>query len=127
MFCQNKSHLKSYLFEFGGSMLAYLIVIFTVAATRPHEGISQYLELLPSIPLLLGLWAIIRHYRRMDEFHQKVNSEAFALAALIMGVGIMIWGFAENAGFPKLSTIFIAPALLALWGICTPIVISRYK
>lgn len=121
------SHLKKYFFEFGGSMLAYAGTLIGVVASRPHDGALQYLELLPSLPLLFAFWAIIRHYQRMDEYYQRVHSEAFALGALILGVGVMIWGFAENAGFPELSTMWIAPALLFLWGACTPIILRRYK
>lgn len=115
------------MFEFGGSMASYMGVLMGVVASRPHEGITTYLELLPAIPLFLALWAILRQYKRFDEFYQRIHSEAFALGALILGTGVMAWGFAENAGFPELSTIWIAPALIALWGICLPIVMRRYK
>ncbi len=127
MSSKSNALLKRYFFEFGGSMLAYTGVLIGVVMTRPHEGASRYLELLPTLPLLLGFWAIIRYYKRLDEYYQRIHSEAFALGALILGLGVMIWGFGENAGFPALSTMWIAPALIALWGICIPFVMRRYK
>lgn len=120
-------HLRRYMFEFGGAMASYIGVFITVVASRPHEGIATYLELLPAIPTFLALWAILRQYKRFDEFYQRIHSEAFALGALILGAGVMAWGFAENAGLPELSTSWITPALIALWGICLPIVMRRYK
>lgn len=131
----NKSHchngIKKYALEFGGAMMAYIGVLCAVVFTRPgdtgHQGKTAVIELLPAIPLLLAFWAIIRHFRRMDEFYQRVHAEAFALGALTWGLFIMIWGFAENAGAPVLSSMFMAPGLIALWGLCTPIVLRRYK
>lgn len=127
MSSQTNPLLKRYFFEFGGAMLAYMGVLVGVVATRPHEGTLRYLELLPTLPLFLALWAIIRYYKGMDEFYQRIHSEAFALGALILGLGVMVWGFAENAGFPELSTMWVTPALIGLWGLCIPIISRRYK
>lgn len=120
------NNMKPYFIEFGGSMVLYVIVLGGVVATRP-EGGWGLLELLPTIPVLLGFWAIIRQYRRMDEFYQRIHSEAFALGALVLGLGALIWGFGENAGWPAIPTIWVGPALVGLWGACLPIVSRRYK
>ena len=127
MKCSPMRPLRRYMIEFGSAMASYMGVLIGVVASRPHEGAATYLELLPAIPLFFALWAILRQYKRFDEFYQRVHSEAFALGALILGAGIMVWGFAENAGFPELSTMWIAPALLMLWGLCLPITLRRYK
>ncbi len=122
-----QSGMKKYFLEFGGAMMTYVVTLFAVIYTRPHIGSFQYLELLPAVPLIFGFWAIIRQYKRSDEFYQRVHSEAFALGGLTLGLFVMIWGFGENAGFPELGSIWIAPALIGLWGICIPIVMRRYK
>ncbi|WP_371396274.1 hypothetical protein [Fretibacter rubidus] len=117
--------MRAYTLEFGGAMVAYVGVLMGVIATRPHTG-TEWVEVLPAIPLLLGFWAIIRQYRRMDEFYKRIHAQAFALGAMILGLIVTIWGFAENAGVPALPTIWVGPALIALWGLCLPIVIRRY-
>lgn len=122
---KSKPNIGAYLGEFGGAMFAYMGTLMGVVASRPHEG-RAWMELLPIIPLLLAFVAIIRQYRRMDEFYQRIHAQAFALGAMIVGVGIMIWGFAENAGAPALSTMWIAPAMLGAWGLCLPLVMRRY-
>jgi putative transcriptional regulator len=66
-------------------MAAYICVLIGVVASRPHEGAASYLELLPAIPLFLALWAILRQYKRFDEFYQRIHSEAFALGAYTLG------------------------------------------
>jgi len=120
------NNMRRYFIEFGGSMALYVIVLSGVVATRPEAGWGV-LELLPTLPLLLGFWAIIRQYGRMDEFYQRIHSEAFALGALILGLAAIIWGFGENAGWPALPTIWITPALVGLWGLCLPLILRRYK
>lgn len=127
MTTQKSSGIKSYFIEFGSAMAAYVVILMVVVSTRPHEGSLAWIELLPTLPLFLAFWAIIRQYKRCDEFYQRVHSEAFALGALILGLGVMVWGFAENAGLPELPTIWIAPALIALWGLSLPLVSRRYK
>lgn len=117
--------MRAYALEFGGAMVAYTAVLMGVVTTRPHTG-AEWIEVLPAIPLILGFWAIIRQYRRMDEFYKRIHAQAFALGAMILGLIVTIWGFAENAGVPALPTIWIAPGLIALWGLCLPIVIRRY-
>jgi len=79
------SHIRQYFYEFGGAMLSYMGVLCGVVMSRPHLGAYRLIELLPIIPLLFAFWAIIRQYRRMDEFYKRIHSEAFALGALILG------------------------------------------
>jgi len=123
--------MRKYFIEFGGSMLAYIAIFMGVVTTRPdgtaHLGAARAIELLPIIPLVLGFWAIIRQFRRMDEYHQRIQAEAFALGALVWGLAIMAWGFAENAGAPALPTMLIAPGLLVCWGLSLPLITRRYK
>lgn len=125
------SNIRKYFIEFGGSMLAYTATLIGVVATRPDEmeqlDTVRAIELLPILPLILAFFAIIRQFRRMDEFYQRIHAEAFALGALVWGIAVMAWGFAENAGAPELSTMFIAPGLLACWGLSLPIILRRYK
>ena len=127
----SKSDIRKYFVEFGIAMIAYTIVLMTVVAMRPdgdeYQGPARFLELLPILPLLGAFWAIIRQFRRMDEYYQRIHAEAFALGAMTWGLIIMAWGFVENAGGPQLSTMFVAPGLIAFWGLSLPIIAQRYK
>jgi len=123
--------IRNYFVEFGSAMLAYTITVISVSNIQPdggaHQGNVRYLWLLPIIPLLVAFWAIIRQFRRMDEFYQRIHAEAFALGALTWGLIMMSWGFAENAGAPVFPTMLTAPGLIALWGLSIPLVSRRYK
>ena len=126
---ENEQGIRRYFLEFGTAMSAYGVTLMGVIFTRPDgfpEAGYRWLELLPAIPLFFAFWAIIRQYNRIDEYFQRLHSEAFALGAMTLGLFFVVWGFAENAGAPKISTIFYGPAMIALWGISLPIVNRRY-
>ncbi|MEP1229054.1 MAG: hypothetical protein ABJG88_00110 [Litorimonas sp.] len=121
--------IRQYTLEFGTTMLAYFATLMIVVSTRPDgysESDGRWLELLPAVPLIFAFWAIIRHYKRIDEYYQRLFSEAFALGGMILGLFFVVWGFAENAGAPKVPTIFFGPAMIGLWGLCIPIIRKRY-
>jgi len=124
-------NIRKYFLEFGSAMLAYLVILTLVSKMQPgggsFQGYTRLLWMLPILPLLAVFWAIIRQFRRMDEFYQRIHAEAIALGAISWGLIIMVWGFAENAGAPALPTMFMAPGLIAFWGLSLPIVTRRYK
>jgi len=131
MFKSKTMGMRKYYIELGISMLAYIGTLMYVVATRPvdTEGneVHRFIEVLPIIPLIFVFWVIIRQFRRCDEYYQRIHAEAFALGAMVWGLVIMTWAFAENAGAPPLQIMFIAPGLIAAWGLCLPIIIRRYK
>lgn len=122
-----KSDIKLYMREFIPAMAAYFVILISVVKLRPGGGNSGLWELLPALPLIFVFLAIIRQYGRCDEFYKRIHSEAFALGAMTLGLLLTIWGFGENADWPEIPTIFIAPALVAFWGLFLPIILRRYK
>ena len=124
----NPSDMRQYYREFVPAMLAYMVVLIGVVRADPQAGTAAaWLWLLPALPLLAVLWAILRQYERCDEFYKRIHSESFALGAIVVGAGCMIYGFAENAGLPRLPLMWVAPALLAGWGLSLPVVLRRYR
>lgn len=121
---------RQYFVELFGAFLIYAAVLFgTIGRVEDAEPglVKMALALAPVAPLILVFWAIMRQYNRSDEMHKRMVREAFALGSVIFGWLLIIWGFAQNGGAPQVPAIFMAPALIGLWGVCTPIVIRRYK
>lgn len=119
-----------YFAELGGAFALYagVLVLSIPARDAADLGLAKTLfALAPVVPLIFVFWAIIRQYHRFDELMKRIQAEAFALGAMIMGWGMTLWGFGENAGWPSLPTIWVAPALMGLWGLCMPIVLRRYR
>lgn len=97
---------RKYLFEFGGAMALYLVVLFFSlrGAKLLDAGVGRTVLLLtPMAPIALALWAYMRQLRRMDEFVRLRSLQALALAGGIGAGFCLTWGFLENAGYPRLS------------------------
>jgi hypothetical protein len=112
----------TYLREFFGAMLMYMLLL--VAANklgRPMaEGIARTLALAsPMIGVLLVIWAIARHFRRVDEFIRMVTLENMVIAAAVTAGLTFTYGFLENAGYPRLSMFIVMPLMFGVWGLVT--------
>ena len=70
----------------------------------------------PAIPVMLAVWAIARHFRRMDEFVRLRSLEGLAIAAAVTAGLSLTYGFLESAGFPKLSMFWVWGVMGLVWG-----------
>jgi hypothetical protein len=82
---------------------------------------------LPMIPTVLALLALIRFLGRMDELQRRIHFDAIAFAAGGAAILTFTWGLLENAGFPHLSLIWVLPLMAALWGIGAGVSAARYR
>lgn len=97
---------KAYYKELGGSIVLYsLLLAAAIRFGRPmEEGPARTLVLLsPMLGFGLALWAIARHFSRVDEYMRMFLLESVALAAAITAGLTFTYGFLETAGFPRLS------------------------
>ncbi|MGI4720828.1 MAG: hypothetical protein ACRYGO_09325 [Janthinobacterium lividum] len=111
---------KAYMRELGGSILVYMVLL--VAAVRwgrpLEEGVVRTLVLLsPMVGFGLALWAIARHFARVDEYIRRFLLESLALGAGITGGVTFTYGFLETAGFPRLSMFTVWCVLCGSTGI----------
>ena len=125
-----KQITRIYRREFFGAMLVYMLLL--VAANklgRPMaEGLARTLALAsPMIGVLLVIWAIARHFRRVDEFIRLYTLENMAIAAAVTGGLTFTYGFLENAGYPLLSMFIVMPVMFGVWGLvtCARAVVNR--
>ena len=121
---------KRYFFELFGAFAIYTVVLFATIGRvgEVQSGPTKMaLALAPVFPLILVFLAIMRAFKRSDEMHKRIIKDAFAMGAIIFGWLLIILGFAENGGVPKIPMVFIAPLLIGFWGLCLPIVSRRYR
>jgi hypothetical protein len=113
---------RKYHVELFSAMLAYLVVLMgSIALAKPMEpGAARTLLLLtPIIPLVLSIWAIARHFKRMDEFVRLRSLESLAIAAAATAGLSLTYGFLESAGFPRLSMFWVWGVMGLIWGLHT--------
>lgn len=121
---------KRYLKEFLIAMAGYtLLVPLSIRMLRGHEHtlLGYALAFLPIIPSAFALWAFLRFFRRLDELQRRIQFEAVAFSFLAACFITLTWAFQQNAGLPRFDVSWVAPLLIALWGIGVGIAKRRYE
>lgn len=105
---------RRYFTELLGAFVLFSLVLvasLTVGRPMPH-GIERMLVLFsPLLPFLLIMAAVVRYFRRVDEYLRQIILENWAITAAITFGGTFLYGFLENAGFPRLSMFTICPVM----------------
>ena len=111
---------RRYRRELGAAMLLYRAVLYVaVRFGKPMEPgwLRTLLLVAPSLPLLAAVWAIARHFGRMDEFLRLRGLEGLAIAAAVTATLSFTYGFLETAGFPKISMFWVWPIMAGVWAL----------
>ncbi len=125
---------KRYLREFFLAMAAYvaLIVLYGVLVPRlPNSPWRFVLASVPLLPVIGVIRAVVRLVRDEDELEQRIDLEAFAIAAMLTGFGFFSYGLLLSvSAFPKppafLVAILVMPALFGSYGVAKWRVSRRY-
>jgi hypothetical protein len=117
---REKQMNQTYHRELFGSLFIYVAVLFGVSwfARGMQPGLAlTSLALLPMLPVIGALWAIVRHFSRMDEYLRVWTLEVVALAGGITAIFSLTYGFLEGVGFPRLSMFVIWGVFMGSWGV----------
>jgi ABC-type transport system involved in cytochrome bd biosynthesis fused ATPase/permease subunit len=113
--------LKRYYKEFFISMTFYVILLIASIMCIENFNLPQAIKiivvLIPVIPTIFVIIAIMRALQDSDELQQKVQLNAITFSAITTGLITFSYGFLENIGFPSFPTIWILPIMFFLWGI----------
>ena len=121
--------MNRYVIEFGGAMLAYAVLLpLSIYAYRAvdQDALRAMVAVVPVVPTLLGLAAIMRAVRRMDELERRIHFEAVAFAFAATALLTFTYGLLENVDFPRISLTWILPLMVALWGLGQALARRRY-
>jgi hypothetical protein len=109
---------RQYRLELFSALIAYMLVLIgsIYLAKGMDPGTARTVVLItPVIPLMLAVWAIARHFRRMDEFMRLRSLEGLAVAAGVTAALTFTYGFLESAGFPKISMFWVWGVIGGVW------------
>ncbi len=122
---------RRYVVEFGGAMMAYVVVLLATAWVLRAYADAPWrypVAVLPVLPVVLVLWAVQRSVARMDELQQRVQVEGIIFAGVGTGVLTFTYGFLEGVALlPHLNWTWVLPLMLALWGIGAALAGRRYR
>lgn len=125
--------VKIYMRDMLLGFTAYGLVLFGVNSYLSGSGADlpqaaqAGLALLPMLPVLLVLRAILVFSRSWDELQRKIAMEAVLIAFFLVGFGTFAYGFLEGVGFPKLDIIWVMPMLIGIQGLSIGFVSWTYR
>ena len=122
--------IRTYVRTFGIAMILYAAMLTGAVLLLPYVGGSPWrylLVLLPVVPVVFGLRAMLRFVEQMDELQRRIQLAGLAFACALVAMLTFAYGFLELAGFPRLSWIWILPLTLMLWGLGTALASRRYQ
>lgn len=127
----NREVQKRYFKEFGISMGLYVVLLITSIMVLTNFKLPKtaqiVIALIPVIPTIFVVIAVMRALRDSDELQQKIQLQAVTFSAIVTGLITFSYGFLENVGFPHFPTLFVLPLVIALWGIGAGIFTGKYK
>jgi hypothetical protein len=119
-------------------MLGYLILLpvsLLLLRSEPFAGretlltavAAVFIALMPVLPFIYVITAVIGNVRQQDELHQRMNLEAVLITALLTGGLTFSYSLLEASGLvPKLPLTVIAPSMVLIWGAANSYVSRRY-
>jgi hypothetical protein len=92
-----------------------------IGACIPGEAALIGAKLLPILPVWLGLWTVVRHYRRIDEYAKFRLLRNVAAAFGIGSCLIVSYALLTDFGLPPLALTWAWPTLATSWVITSAI------
>jgi hypothetical protein len=127
-----KEWQQPYLWQFIGGMIGYailLVISLLVIGSEMVENtaVSILITLIPMLPLLYAIAAVVRNVRQQDELAQRIHLEAILITALITGGITFSYGLLEAASFvPSLPMTVVAPFMIIVWGVANNLISRHY-
>ncbi|MFC5436273.1 hypothetical protein ACFPME_06875 [Rhodanobacter umsongensis] len=126
---------KRYLREFIPAMLAYVVLVVLSGFLLPKTASLPWrvvLAVLPLLPIVLAIRAMVRVLRDQDELERRIDLESFAIAAMATGFGFFSFGLLllADLGWQVRGgavAIWVMPCLFATFGLAKLLVVRRYR
>ncbi|HEV2866709.1 MAG TPA: hypothetical protein VGX37_09350 [Allosphingosinicella sp.] len=96
-------------------------------ALHPTGAARIALALTPMIGAAAAGWAVMRGIWRLDEMQRRIQLDAIAISFLATALVTFAWGFAEEAGAPRLEAFYVWPIMAVFWLIGLVIARSRFR
>lgn len=129
-----KTLMRQYMREFipamGGYMLALPVSILLLLRVDMPIALKVAVALLPVVPMLLVMRAMLRHMLRQDEMQQRVELQAVAITCAVIGIATFSLGFLQNVRLlpsPPWLLLWILPLMIGSYGIARALISRRYR
>lgn len=122
-------HIR-YLIEMIVVFVLYSVLLLLSLGWLSAHPINPWripVALIPMLPSLLIVMAVVRYLRRVDELQRQIQLEALGFAFAGTAIITFGYGFLEGVGFPRVSAFVVWPIMSALWLLGTVVFSRRYR
>lgn len=125
---------RRYLREFVPAMLGYLLVlpvsIVLLLKVSMPVALQVAVALLPVLPMVFVVRAMLRHMLRQDEMQQRIELQAVAITCAVIGIATFSIGFLQNVRLlpsPPWLMLWVMPLMIGTYGVTRALVARRYR
>jgi hypothetical protein len=121
---------RLYFRELFTAIAAYALTLFaSISLVNANNTVwwRYIVVLIPMVPAVFVLRAVIRQLARMDELQRNIQLEALAFAFGATAILTFSYGFLERVGLPELSMFFVWPVMAVFWIIGLGIANRKYQ
>ncbi|HNO94939.1 MAG TPA: hypothetical protein PKJ84_12260, partial [Anaerolineales bacterium] len=111
-----KRYYKEFFIAIGGYVVILIGSISIIKYITLPQPAQVLIAILPMVPIIFIIIAIMRGMRDSDELQQKIQSYAIMFSAVATGLITFSYGLLENVGFPPFPTIWVLPMMFMFWG-----------
>lgn len=115
----DQARAKKYLTEFLPAMASYVIVVIIVVVFGDLESNKPsrlIWAVLPVLPLIAVIWAVVRHLQRIDEYQSRTAYQGLSIGFVGAIIAAMTIGFLQIAGIDiPVAGWMIVSAAMASW------------
>ena len=121
---------KLYLQEFLAAMALFGVSVW-ISRMLLHSSVSGqtriWIALLPAVPTMLVILAMVRRVARLDELQRRIELEAIVVASLLVGMASFVVGFLVEAHVLQISIISVFPTMICVYAFAQTWAAWRYR
>lgn len=125
---------RRYLREFVPAMVGYVVLLFIsmwLLKRVDEPALRAMVALLPVLPIVLVVRAIMRYIRDADELQRQIEVEALSMAAALVSLLYMAGGFLQLAKVIDIpagvAMIWVLPLVCLVYGLAKIAVMRRFR
>ncbi len=123
-------YLREFIPAMGGYIIVLPISITLLLAVDMPPALQSVVALLPVLPMLFVMRAIVRHMLRQDEMQQRIELQAVAVTCAVVGISTFSIGFLQNVKLlpsPPWLMLWILPVMIGTYGVARALITRRYR
>lgn len=121
---------RSYRIQSIAAAALYVAVTYAsrhIARAYALEGVALGVAAaIPIAPAFAWTAVYVRRFQGMDELQKRIQVDAFAAAGLFVGLVCFSLGMIEDVAAPRISVIWVFPAMIFVWGVLACVLRWRY-